>query len=172
MIRSEEIVGIGRITRLHGKKGEVQCLLSNDVLYDADFEFVFLRLDGLLVPFRVTEWREKGSDSVLLCLDGVCSEQSALRLVGAEVYLLRKDCAAAAEGQEESLLVWQDLTGYRLWNADGEDMGRIVSVDETTANTLCRTDKDMLFPLHEDLILRLDTDRKELALGLTGTALQ
>ncbi len=163
MIRSEEIVCVGRITRLHGRKGEVQCVLENGVLYDADFEFVVLRIEGLFVPFRVTEWRGKGADSVLFSLQGVCSEQSALRLVGAEVYLLRKDCAAA-DGSEESALVWQDLTGYRLLDADGEDMGWIVSVDETTANTLCRTDKDRLFPLHEDLILRLDTGGKEIEL--------
>lgn len=170
MIRSEEVVCIGSLTRLHGKRGELQCLLTNDVIYDADFEFVILRLDGLLVPFRVTDWREKGADSVLLTLQGVESEQQALRLVGAGVYLLRKDCAAAAD-DEERLLLWQDLTGYRLLDADGEDMGIIESVDETTANTLCRTDKNRLFPLHEDLILRLDTDNKELTLRLSGNAL-
>ena len=173
MISPQEIVSIGRITRLHGKKGELQCLLSNDLLYDAAPSFVILCSDGLLVPFRLSEWRDKGAESVLLSLQGVSSEEQAVRLVGSEVFLLRRDCVPAGGANDDTeMLVWQDLAGYRLLDAQGEDMGRIVSVDETTANTLCKTDKDMLFPLHEDLIQRLDTDKKELVLGLSGSALQ
>lgn len=165
MITQQEVVSIGRLTRLHGKKGELQCLLSNGLLYDAGPAFVILLLDGLFVPFRIVEWREKGADSVLFTLQGVSTERQALRLAGAEVFLLRKDCAAAGEDGED-LLAWQDLAGYRLFNADGEDMGGIAEVDETTANTLCRTDRGLLFPLHEDLILRLDTGAKEIALNV------
>ena len=169
MITQEEVVSIGRLTRLHGKKGELQCLLSNDLLYDADAAFVILLLDGLFVPFRIVEWRDKGAESVLFTLQGVSTEEQALRLAGAEVFLLRKDCAATGENGEE-MLAWQDLVGYRLFDAEGADMGEIVEVDESTANTLCRTDKGLLFPLHEDLILRLDTHGKEIALNVQSYA--
>ncbi|MCR4664013.1 MAG: hypothetical protein K5660_01440 [Paludibacteraceae bacterium] len=165
MIREDELTGIGRISRLHGKRGEVQCILTNELLYDSDADFVFLRLDGLYVPFRVVEWHGKGADSVLFSLQGVATEQQALRLVGAEVFLLRKDCTAVEENSED-LLTWQDLSGYRLYDADGVDRGVIAEVDETTANTLCRTDYGLLFPLHEDLILRIDTSMKEIALNV------
>lgn len=169
MISQNEVISIGRITRLHGKHGELQCQLTNDLLYDATASFVVLCLDGLLVPFRLTEWREKGADCALLTLNGIESEQQALRLVDAEVYLLRKDCATGGSDDKDDLLAWQDLEGYRLFDANGKDMGTIISVDETTANILCQTDKDALFPLHEDLIVRLDTESKELMLNIAQT---
>lgn len=167
MINFNEVVSIGRITRLHGRQGELQCRLTNDLLYDSAASFVIICLDGLLVPFRLAEWREKGAECALLTLQGVDSEQRALSLVDAEVYLLRKDCFSGDNENAEHLIAWQDLAGYRLYDASGEDMGRIVRVDETTANTLCQTDKGELFPLHEDLIMRLDTAGKEITVGLT-----
>lgn len=168
MIEQSDLVLIGRMTRLHGKKGELQCLLCNDLLYSAEPVFIMIGLEGLPVPFRIEEWREKGSETVLFTLKGIKTEQQALRLVGSEVYLLRSDCAAVGSSDEETVLVWQDLVGYELYDANEAYMGRIESVDESTVNTLCQTDKDKLFPLHEDLIIRLDTDRKEIALGVSA----
>ena len=60
MITSQQVISIGRITRTHGKRGEIQCLTSNEYWDNADATFLILNIDNILVPFRVLDWRGKG----------------------------------------------------------------------------------------------------------------
>ena len=78
MITSSETIAIGTITRTHGRQGELQCLMSNTCWEDADPEFLILRIDNILVPFRVTDWRGKGADSIIFQLAGIDNEEKAL----------------------------------------------------------------------------------------------
>ncbi len=165
MINESEVVSVGQVSRLHGKQGELQCQVNQVLWDDIETEFVVLRIDGLLVPFRVTSRREKGADSLLLRLKGIDTEAAAMSLVGSEVMLLRREVPEHGE-YDPDMLTWQNLKGYQLYNADGVLMGKIASVDETTANTLCQTEEGDLFPLHEELIMALDTENKEIQLNL------
>jgi 16S rRNA processing protein RimM len=135
---------------------------------NADADFVVLRLDNILVPFRVTDWRGKGAESLLFTLDGISTEQRAQALVGAEARMLRRD-TTGSEDSADDMLTWEDLNGYRAFTSGGADAGLIKRVDESTANILAETDKGILLPLHEDLILRLDTEKKEVQLNLPDT---
>ena len=120
---------------------------------------LILNLQNILVPFRVMDWRGKGAECLIFQLAGIDSEEKALPLIGADAYMLRKD-VTLSEGQEEQLLTWQDLEGYQVLSQEGTDMGKIVAVDESTANILATTDQERLVPLHEDLIMQLDTDKQ------------
>ena len=100
-------------------------------------EFIFVKRDGLLVPFR--------------------SEQVS-ELIGEEAFVLRSD--VQEEGEE--MLTWQDLVGYTIMD-EGDDgawteIGVIAAVDESTINTLATLEDGRLVPLHEDFILDIDED--------------
>ena len=113
----EKLIEIGRLTRLHGHRGEVQCRMSNSLWEDSETaEWLFLRLDGLDVPFRVLDWRTKGAEDMLFTLKGIDSEEKALRLVGAEARMLLRE-AAVQEG--EGSLTWDDLKGWTVVASDG-----------------------------------------------------
>lgn len=157
MITTQDTVLIGTLTRTHGKQGEVQCRMNNELWDNADAEFLILNLQNILVPFRVMDWRGKGAECLIFQLAGIDNEEKALPLIGADAYMLRKD-VTTTDGQEEQLLTWQDLEGYQVLSQEGTDMGKIVAVDESTANILATTDQEHLVPLHEDLIMQLDTD--------------
>ena len=139
---------IGTIRKTHGTTGEVQCLMDNDYFVDADPDFIILELDAIKVPFRVLDWRSKGDD-VLLQLKGVDSEQKANRLVGAHVFMEN------AEGQEETLMTWQDLVGLRVVDDEQGELGVVEHVDESTANTLLFLDNGRVLPIHEDFIVEI-----------------
>ena len=139
---------IGTIRKTHGTTGEVQCLMDNDYFVDADPDFIILELDAIKVPFRVLDWRSKGDD-VLLQLKGVDSEQKANRLIGAHVYMEN------AEGQEETLMTWQDLVGLRVVDDEQGELGVVEHVDESTANTLLFLDNGRVLPIHEDFIVEI-----------------
>ena len=122
MITEKDLISIGVLKRTH----------YNDLP-----TFVFVRRDGLFVPFRA----EKVSE-----------------LIGEEAFVLRND--VQEEGDE--MLTWQDLVGYTILDEGDEGgwtpIGKITNVDESTINTLATLDDGRLVPLHEDFILDIDED--------------
>ncbi len=96
--------------------------------------FVFVKRDGLFVPFR--------------------SEDIA-DLVGEEGFVLRSD----VQSEEDGTLTWQDLVGYTLED-DGHAVGKIAHVDESTINTLAILEDERMIPLHEDFIIEIDEDAR------------
>ena len=162
MITKEEVIAIGRITRTHGKRGEIQCLTNNEFWDNADATFLILNIDNILVPFRVLDWRGKGSDSLIFQLDHITDEQSAQALIGCQAYMLKSDICE----EDELLPTWQSLVGYRVLDTDQGELGTIVHVDETTINTLITLDNDQLIPLHEDFIINIDPENELLTICL------
>lgn len=162
MITNEQVIAIGRLTRTHGKHGELQCLMCNEYWDNADAVFIILRLDNILVPFRVLDWRGKGSDSLIFKLEHIEDEQEAQRLIGAEAYMLISDMNQEAE----VLPTWQSLVGFQVVDTDQGDLGFVEQVDETTINTLITLNDGRLIPIHEDFIIDINTDNKQLIICL------
>ena len=162
MITNQQVISIGRITRTHGKRGEIQCLTSNEYWDNADATFLILNINNILVPFRVLNWRGKGSDSLIFQLDRIIDEQAAQPLIGCQAYMLISDISE----EDELLPTWQSLTGYRVLDTDQGELGTIIHVDETTINTLITLDNDQLLPLHEDFIIDIDQENKLLTICL------
>lgn len=162
MITDQQVISIGRITRTHGKRGEIQCLTSNEYWENADATFLILSIDNILVPFRVLDWRGKGSDSLIFQLDRINDEQMAQQFVGCQAYMLATDLSE----DDELLPTWQSITGYRVLDTDQGELGTIIHVDETTINTLITLDNDQLIPLHEDFISNLEPDKQLLTICL------
>ncbi len=102
--------------------------------------FVFVKRDGLFVPFR--------------------SEQIA-NLVGEEGFVLRSDVQDEGDGT----LTWQDLVGFEIED-DGRVVGKIAQVDESTINTLAILEDERMIPLHEDFIVEIDEDARILRVNL------
>jgi ribosomal 30S subunit maturation factor RimM len=102
--------------------------------------FVFVKRDGLFVPFR--------------------SEQIA-DLVGEEGFVLRSDVQDEGDGT----LTWQDLVGFERED-DGRVVGKIAQVDESTINTLAILEDERMIPLHEDFIIEIDEDARILRVNL------
>ena len=102
--------------------------------------FVFVKRDGLFVPFR--------------------AEQIA-DLVGEEGFVLRSDVQDEGDGT----LTWQDLVGFEIED-DGQVVGKIAQVDESTINTLATLEDGRMLPLHEDFIIEIDEDARILRVNL------
>ncbi|MBQ0075906.1 MAG: hypothetical protein KBS69_02035 [Bacteroidales bacterium] len=156
MINDSDILMIGTIVRTHGKQGELQCRTTNEYWDDAEATFLILRINAIPVPFRVLDWRVKGQD-LLFTLKGITTEEQALALVGCEVSMLRSDIA---NPEEQALLSWQDIVGYRIGEAT------IEQIDDSTANVLAQLSDGRLVPLHEDLITDIDHDQRIVTMNL------
>lgn len=162
MITNEEVIAIGKITRTHGKRGEVQCLMENEYWDNADATFLILSINNILVPFRVLDWRGKGSDSLIFQLDHITDELEAQQLIGHHAYMLKSDISE----EDEILPTWQSLLGYQVIDTDQGNLGTITDVDETTINTLITLNNNQLIPLHEDFIIDIQQDPQQITICL------
>lgn len=162
MITNEQVISIGRLTRTHGKRGELQCLMSNDYWDNADATFIILKLDNILVPFRVLDWRGKGCESLIFQLDHINDEQAAQQLIGTEAFMLLSDI----NQEDEIMPTWQSLVGFKVIDTDQGELGIVDIVDETTINTLITLSDGRLIPIHEDFIIDINAEDKLLTICL------
>ena len=164
MIQENEVILLGTCTRTHGRRGELHIISDNDLLSVAeDPQFLLFRLNQILTPFRLTEWREKGANAYIVSLDGITSEEQAARLCGNPVYLLRRDLT---DNPDEPLLTWQDLIDYEVIDDELGPIGQIKNVDDSTLNTLFLLDSGAVIPAHEDFITSIDADARQLHVSL------
>ncbi|MBQ7531109.1 MAG: hypothetical protein IJT12_05330 [Paludibacteraceae bacterium] len=160
MIQEHELIHIGRILRTHGTSGELQCRMLNTLWEDNDATFLILNVDEIFVPFRVTDWRTKGSEDVLLTLHSVSTEQHAMRFVGCEAYMLRSDLPTDVQEQTDLTT----LIGYTLCDVERGELGKITAIDTSTMNTLVQLDNGALLPLHGDFVTEADAQTRKLTI--------
>ena len=125
-------------------------------------EPVFIEFDGLPVPFFISAIKPRGTSKALVRLEDVDSFASAEELVGKAV-LAEAD---SLEDYEEE----EDLTGWTLLHADGRKAGIVTDYEDIPGNPCIYVDtengQEVLVPLHEDLILSVDPERRELTMDL------
>ena len=124
MITENDVISIGVLKRTHYKDLP---------------EFIFVKRDGLFVPFR--------------------SEQiSDLR--GEEGFVLKGDMEI-----DEGEMAWVDFEGWTLQESD-VTLGKIVRVDDSTMNIFAELEDGRMLPLHEDFIMEIDEEAKVLRVNL------
>lgn len=162
MINYDDVYKIGRIGKPHGVKGEVAFRFTDDVFDTACADCLFLGIDGILVPFFIDEYRFHGAETALVKFFDVDTREQADAIVGCDVYIPRS-LAADGDGQ----LSLQALAGYTIIDAaTGAAVGRVSSIDDSTANVLFVTDDGIMVPASDDLIDRIDTGARTITARL------
>lgn len=174
MITRVELTDIGRTIKPHGINGEIATAINQDM----DFErlrCVVMDIDGIFVPFFINTVRPRGSESVLITLDGINDEKEAKELCGKTVYALKSDLSAIAETREpddeddEEGFYAEDLIGYKV-TADGMSVGEITGVDSSTDNLLFIVANDKgdtaYIPVADEFIINIDTDSHIIEMSL------
>lgn len=172
MIAREEVYKIGRIGKPHGVKGEVSLQFTDDVFDRADTDFLVLDIDGILVPFFFEEYRFRSESVVLVKFCDVDTQEQARELTGREVFFMRK----FADVESDSIS-WTQIVGFKLTDAgNGNDVGTITNVDETTMNILFEVltseGKEILVPASEELIESINSETREVRLAIPDGILE
>lgn len=161
MIQISQLLPIGRIQKTHGTRGAVLCRLQDDAFFLAAPQWIILETEGLLVPFKVEEYRSKGSD-VLLQLTDVNTETAAGRYIGCQVYMQLSDLP---EDYEPPFSV-DSLLHYQVVDAQQGALGSIIDIDDSTLNMLLLLDSGIVIPAHEDFIETVDDENRRLLVHL------
>ena len=107
MISHDDVFKIGRIGKIHGVKGEVTFHFTDDVFDRTDADYLFLEVDGILVPFFFEEYRFRNDDTALVKFEGIDSAEKATELTGCDVFFAR-ELVADNDGE----LSWNEIVGF------------------------------------------------------------
>jgi len=157
---------IGFIRKTHGIHGEVVLEFEEQFEYSVeDAECFFIELEGLLVPFFITEegLRFRSGKSAIVKLDWVDTEIYAKRLVGKEVYLYKEEIIDMPE-ENESL-----LKGFRLFDKKTGELGIIEEVEDYSGNIVLTVNYkgiELLIPYNDEILIDLDEKQKIITLEL------
>lgn len=158
MIREDEVYKIGVLTKTHGVSGELSLSFTDDIFDRVDAEYLICRMDGILVPFFMEEYRFKSRSTALVKFEGIDTEEEARRMTGVEVFFPK----ALVEEADDPVYSWSYFVGFGVTDEQAGYLGRIVSVDESTVNVLFEIERpdgsDFLIPAHEEFIREINPE--------------
>lgn len=164
MIKESEVFKIGTLAKTHGLQGEIAFRFDSDIFDRVDCPYFVLKVDGILVPFFIEEYRFKGSETALITFTDINSEEKASRLQGLDVYFPRS-YYEESEGDEDVDLSWDYFIGFSAIDKHLGELGVITNVDTQTINTLFLIQNDngsgeIIVPAVEEFIVEIDSEQK------------
>ena len=169
MITREELILIGHYNKPHGVTGEISATVEVDIDVLRQLSCLVSEMDGIFVPFFVNSCRPKSSETVLLTIDGISSEQEVSRLVNHDIFALKRDYRQESEDEDADGYPLDFFIGFEIRDTDGTTIGTITDVDEQTENAIfiiSRDDEEIMVPASDDLIVEFDLDKKLMVMDL------
>ena len=166
-----EYFKIGKLVAVHGLKGELllkHTLGKKTSLKGLQAIFVEERKESFL-PWFVESLKIKSDEEIFLKLEGVNTREAAMRLVQKEIWIPEADFKNFSAKTSPG-----NLLGYIIIN-EKESLGEILEVIEQPYQLLCRLEinsKEVLIPLNEDTLQKIDHKKKQVNVKLPDGLLE
>ena len=160
-----EYFRLGKLVAVHGLKGQLvlkHTLGKRSTLKDLKAIFIEEKKDSML-PWFITEVKSGGKDELLLRLEGIDVREKAMPLVQKEVWIPEEDYKRLSKKTAPA-----NMLGYTVID-NQKPLGPILEVIEQPHQMLCRVDmqgKEVLIPLHENTLKRVNHAKKEVYVEL------
>jgi 16S rRNA processing protein RimM len=162
MIKESEVYKIGTITRTHGVRGELSLSFTDDVWDRVDADYLVLRIDGILVPFFMEEYRFRSDTMALVKFQDYDSAEAAKELCGCDVCF---PLALTQEPEEDGEYTWRYFTGFLVVDKQAGELGKIAYVDDSTQNVLFHVG-ERLIPAVESFVTCVDHQKRIITMQL------
>ena len=167
MIHNDEVYHIGYIQKFRGLQGEVELLFTDDPFDRGDAEYLVLKIDEILVPFFLENYRFKNNDTAILKFENIDNDAEAKKLVGLQVYY---PLAHLNDDEDQELSSLKALTGFTLYDEAFGEVGIINTVDDSSYNTLFYVDHpkkgELVLPYHDDFLVDYNIANRTITLAL------
>jgi 16S rRNA processing protein RimM len=166
MMQKEDFFLLGKITKFNKKTADVTIITDADSpeAY-VNSSVLFLEIDGGLAPFFVKELRMKDSTGLVALLEDYDIPEKAQKLVGCRVYLPSSQLTEL----EDDKFYFHDIVGYTVIDKIAGELGAIAQVLEAPEQELLQVfygQKEILIPLVDEFITRVDKRKKQLFMDL------
>jgi 16S rRNA processing protein RimM len=160
----KDLVRAGYINKISGFNGAVSCYIElDDPESPLSCNYFFLILEGLPVPFKIEKIDLRGNDLIVKFTD-VDSEAAAKKILKAEIYTEK-----LRQKSKKKSLEWTDLKGYLVIDSTEGEIGVIEDILEYPMQFIAKClkqDKEILFPLNEDIVVDIDDEEKKIIVDL------
>lgn len=180
MILRNDLIEIGKYNKTHGINGELSATLLCDIDVVREFSCLISEIDGIYVPFFVTNLRKKNSQTALLSFgDSFKTEDDAKILVNKDIFVLKteysKCCQESDEYDEDYPLDF--FIGFKIVDENSNLIGEIVDIEDSTQNVLfvvvsASSNQEINIPAVEDFIIEIDEENQIIKMELPEGLLQ
>lgn len=167
MIRKEDVYQIGKITKAHALKGELNFQFTDDVWDRIETDYLICEVDGILVPFFLEEYRFRSDTTALVKFEDLDSADAVQFLVNTDVYLEKK----FKEELDEDEVSLNYFIGFTMIDGDDDSrIGEIIAIDDNTENWLFIVERpngeEVMIPAHEEFIAEINQEDKIMTMDL------
>lgn len=152
---------VGRIVKTHGIKGEVTLRIDNDDFDDIEeLNYFLLDINDNLIPFFVENIGFHSNKAFILFQD-VKTLEAASQLVGIAAYL-PLDLLPETGGND---FYSHEVVDFIVVDDERGELGKVHEIIEYPTQSLIqiiRDDKEILIPIHDDIIKEVDRAGKKI----------
>jgi 16S rRNA processing protein RimM len=156
---------LGRITKIHGLKGEVQVLLDVDDPFEYDeMDSVLLEREGVLVPYFIDAINVQ-ANRVIVKFEEVDTVEQAAQIVNAPLWL-PLDNLPELEGDQ---FYYHEVVGFQIVDEQAGALGTIQEIATMATQDLIVMQyqgKEVLIPVTDDILGTLDRTARTLHVRL------
>jgi 16S rRNA processing protein RimM len=160
MIDLSDCLVLGTLAKTHGIRGQLVLKLNHITFEDILLmETVFLEIEGLPVPFFVSEYTERSGDTIILTFDDIETESKAKELIGLTALIPAKSVRVT----ESFLPDTNDIIGFAIIDKKYGELGVLVEILDNDMNPLMKIvspETELLVPLQQEFISRIDQKEK------------
>jgi 16S rRNA processing protein RimM len=157
MISKENSFFLAKVFKTHGINGSVFVKFdADDTQQYNELESVFLEINKKLIPFFIEDIRVVSEDNAIIKFWDVNSEQDALEIIGAALYLPDSFLPQLLDNKD---YYFHELKGLRVVDIKRGDIGIAVDVIEYPHHKVLEVDKDgteILIPISDEIILSIE----------------
>jgi 16S rRNA processing protein RimM len=160
-----EYFNIGKLVAIHGLKGEL--LLKHELGKKTSLkglQAIFIEeKKNSFIPWFIETTKIRSGNEVYIKLEGIDSREAAAKLSQKIVWLPEADFKKFTAKNAPA-----NLLGYTIIN-NKEPLGEILELIEQPHQMLCRLEikgKEVLIPLHEDSLQKIDHSKKQVLVDL------
>lgn len=164
-MKIEEAFYIGYITKTKGLKGEVQVFFEYEEPELLDLDVVFADYNGKLVPFFVSAHKLHTNNTGNFYFEDIDHIDKAQPLLKKRIYLPLEKMPDRSDDDFH----YNDLKGFIVTDETHGELGEVIEVNEYPQQfvaTVAYQNKEILFPLNEDMIIEIDEEEGTLLVDL------
>ena len=165
-MNKEDCFYLGKIVSKFSFKGEVLVKLDTDDPESfLEMESVFIDMNKNLIPFFIEKSSLQKSNLLRLKFEEITSEEDADRILKKELYLP----LSFLPELEDDQFYFHEIIGFKVIDKLFGEVGILKGVNDSTPQALFeieREDKEILVPVNDDFIDKLDKTNKVLYLNV------
>jgi 16S rRNA processing protein RimM len=168
----EDCYLIGQILKSHGVHGAVVAeLYPANPSFIQDLESVFVEIHQKPVPFFINKLSFNSPGSAIIQFDDITTVDAARDLVNRQLYVLLTEVPKKIQQKFQT----RELIGFNVVDEVAGSLGCITEVSEHAGQLVAQVDhngNEVLFPLHADMVRKINRKKKELLVTLPDGLLE